>query len=51
MRSRYLVLAFLAALGLCAKRPAYADDRPRRVLILDSFSRGVSPFGEYIDAV
>jgi PAS domain S-box-containing protein len=38
----------LALSELGVSRPAVADDRPRRVLIIDSFARGVAPFNEYI---
>ena len=48
MRSRLLLLAFLAVSGSSVSRDAVADDRPRRVLIMDSFARGVAPFSEYI---
>jgi PAS domain S-box-containing protein len=41
---------FLTVLGLNGSPCAVADDRPRRVLILDSFARGVAPFNEYIVA-
>jgi PAS domain S-box-containing protein len=48
MRSRYLVLWLLTVGNLITSRPAVADDRPRRVLILASFGRDVAPFGDYI---
>ncbi len=48
MRFRRRLLAMLAISALGASRPALADERPRRVLILDSFTRGVPPFCEYI---
>ena len=50
MRSRHIFLMLLALWGLCVSRPAFADDRPRRVLILDSFGRGVAPNSAYIVA-
>ena len=48
MRSRHLIFVLLALSELSATRAAVADDRPRRVLIIDSFARGVTPFSEYI---
>jgi PAS domain S-box-containing protein len=48
MRSRYLVILMLAISASLTSRPAVADDRPRRVLILDSFAQGVAPMNEYV---
>ena len=48
MRFRHIFLVLLAVSELSVSRAAVADDRPRRVLILDSFARGVAPFSEYI---
>ena len=47
IRSRYIFLLLLALTAPSVSRPAVADDRPRRVLIVDSFGRGVAPYNEY----
>jgi PAS domain S-box-containing protein len=38
----------LTVWDLITLRPVVADDRAKRVLILDSFARGVAPFSDYI---
>jgi PAS domain S-box-containing protein len=48
MRFRHMFLMLLALAALSVSRAAVADDRPRRVLILDSFARGIAPFSDYI---
>ena len=48
MRSRVLIFVLLTLWELSATGAAVADDRPRRVLIIDSFARGVEPFNDYI---
>jgi PAS domain S-box-containing protein len=48
MRFRHSFLVLLALLELSATQAVVADDRPRRVLILDSFARGVAPLNEYV---
>jgi PAS domain S-box-containing protein len=48
MRSRNFAIVLLALFELSMARPSLADERPRRVLILDSFARGVAPLNEYI---
>ncbi len=50
MRSRHIVLLWMALSALSVSRAAVAEDRPKRVLILDSFARGVAPNSEYIGA-
>ena len=48
MQSRFIVLVLLIISESMTSRPVAADDRPRRVLILDSFARGVAPLNEYM---
>jgi len=50
MRGRIFVLVLPAILGLTAAGPAGAADRPRRVLILESFGRDVAPLSRMIRA-
>ena len=50
MRSRHFVLLLLTISDLIVSRAAFADDRPRRVLILDSFSPGAASLNEHIFA-
>ena len=46
MRSPHTFLVLLTLFGLNASRLAVADDRPRRVRLIDSFARGALPIDQ-----
>jgi hypothetical protein len=48
MRSRHIFLVLLSLVALGVSRPVIADDRPRQVLIIDSFAHGIAPLNEYM---